>query len=62
MQVHARPKVHRTKGLLSLNPVTKGQFLTLLYDVKRFNNAEVPDKHDTTIHYNVSGDNEHRAM
>ena len=62
MQVHARQKVYRKEGLLPLNPVTNRQFLTLLYAVKRFNKAVVPNKHDTNIHCNnMSGDIEHKG-
>ena len=58
-------KLHRKEGLLTLNPVSNRQFLTLLYIVKRLSDiAEVPNKCATTIHYSyVSGQIEHyRAM
>ena len=58
-------KLHRKEGLLTLNPVSNRQFLTLLYIVKRLSDiAEVLNKHAITIHCSyVSGQIEHyRAM
>ena len=58
-------KLHRKEGLLTLNPVSNRQFLTLLYIVERLSDiAEVLNKHTTTIHCSyVSGQIEHyRAM
>ena len=42
-------------SLLSLNPGTNGQFLTLQSDVKRLKNAEVSNTNPFTIHY-IYGD------
>jgi len=64
LRYHARSKLQRKRGLLSLNPVIKQQFLTLLYDVKRLHKiAEVPYTTPITIQYVYgSGKIENRAM
>ena len=50
-------------GLLSLNPGTNRQFLTLQSDVKRLKNTEVSNTNPFTFHYTYGdGKFENRAM